>query len=76
MLGEALVIACIGVAIGIGAGFGLAQGLESLLYGLSAIDPFAFLGAAAVLIASALIAAYLPAIRALRVDPATVLRHE
>jgi hypothetical protein len=76
VLGEALVVACIGVAIGIAAGLGVAQWASSFLYGLSAIDPYAFLGAAAVLIASVLMAACLPAIRAVCIDPATVLRHE
>jgi putative ABC transport system permease protein len=76
VLGEALLVACIGVTIGIVVGLGAAQLVSSFLYGLSALDPYAFLGAAAVLIASALMAAFLPAIRVLRIDPATVLRHE
>ncbi|HYM06730.1 MAG TPA: FtsX-like permease family protein [Terriglobales bacterium] len=76
VLGETLLVACIGVAIGIVVGLGAAQLASSFLYGLSAIDPYAFLGAAAVLIASALMATCVPAIRALRIDPATVLRHE
>jgi predicted permease len=76
VLGEALVVACIGVVIGIAVGLGMAQGISSFLYGLSATDPYAFLGAAAVLITSAFLATLLPAIRAIRLDPATVLRHE
>jgi ABC-type antimicrobial peptide transport system permease subunit len=50
--------------------------LEGFLFGVSALDPLTFLAAPTVLLASALLAVYLPALRATRVDPATVLREE
>lgn len=76
VLREALLFAGVGVAIGIAVGLGVAQGVSSFLYGLSAIDPYAFLGAAVVLIGTTLTAVCLPAIKAVRIHPATVLRHE
>jgi ABC-type antimicrobial peptide transport system permease subunit len=50
--------------------------LESLLFGVSALDPLAFAAALALLAAVALIANYLPAARAARTDPVTVLKAE
>jgi predicted permease len=76
VLREAVLFACVGVALGIALGLGIAQGVSSLLYGLSAVDPYAFLGAATVLIGTALTVACLPAIKAVHIDPATVLRHK
>jgi putative ABC transport system permease protein len=65
---------------GIGIGFVLALGLtrfmRSLLFGVSTTDPVIFIVSGTVLIAVALLAAYLPARRATRVDPVTVLRSE
>jgi predicted permease len=56
--------------------FGLAQLLGSFLHGVSKLDPLAYLGTVAVLAAAALIAAWLPARRAARVDPLIALRAE
>jgi len=64
----------IGIAIGGVAGVALAQLLRSVLYGVSATDPRTPLAVAALLLAVALLATVIPAWRALRVDPATVLR--
>ncbi len=50
--------------------------LKSLLYNVSTTDPLTYAGVTAVLAAAALLAAYLPARRASRVDPMTVLRNE
>ncbi len=50
--------------------------MASFLYGVSPLDPGSFAGAAAFLTATALLAAYIPAGRAARVDPAVTLRHE
>jgi ABC-type antimicrobial peptide transport system permease subunit len=68
------------VAAGIGAGLlvalGASRAVASLLYGISPHDPFAYAAAAAVLLIAALVAAWLPALRAARVDPVVALRSE
>lgn len=66
----------VGAATGLALAVGAGQLLSGLLYGASPVDPVVFAGAAAVLGAIALAANYLPAARAARVDPVTVLREE
>jgi len=69
-------LALIGVAIGVAASLALTRLISTLLFGVSASDPLAFSLAAAVLVTTALVACYLPARRATRVDPIIVLRYE
>jgi predicted permease len=76
VLGEVATMAGIGVAAGIPLAFLLSRIVQSQLFGLSAHDPVALTGAAAVLISVALIAGFLPARRATRVDPMLALRYE
>jgi ABC-type antimicrobial peptide transport system permease subunit len=66
----------VGLVVGIGAAAALSQLLRRQLYGLSNLDPVAYLAAIAVFLAAAALAAWLPARRALRVDPMLALRHE
>ena len=76
ILGEGARLAVAGVAIGITASFGAARLLSSLLFGVSATDPVTFVGAAALLSVVALLASYLPARRATRLEPTAALRYE
>ena len=69
-------LAVLGVGCGIAAAIATTRTLQSFLYEVSPVDPGSFLLASVVLMAAALTAAYLPARRAARVDPAVTLRHE
>jgi putative ABC transport system permease protein len=76
VLGQALRLAVLGVGAGLGGAVALSRTIASLLFELSPTDP-ATLGAVAVLLALvALLASYLPARRATRVDPLVALRSE
>jgi len=76
VLGEGMRIALIGVGVGILAALGLTRLLTQIIYGVSANDPLTFVGVAILLTAVALLACYIPARRAMRVDPMVVLRYE
>jgi putative ABC transport system permease protein len=65
-----------GVALGLAGALASVQLLSSMLYGVRSTDGITFGGAWLILIAAALLASYLPALRATRVDPMVTLRHE
>jgi putative ABC transport system permease protein len=69
-------MAVVGVGLGIGAAFGLTRLLTGLLFGVTAHDPMTFASVAALLILVALAACYIPARRAMLIDPLVALRHE
>lgn len=66
----------IGIVMGLAGSAGSTSLLRSVLVGTDRLDPIAFLGAAVVLAATAALACYVPALRATRIDPATILRLE
>jgi len=66
----------VGVAIGIGAAFGLTRLMTHLLFGVAAHDPLTFVAVAALLLLIALLACYIPARRAALVNPMVALRCE
>ena len=76
ILSEASRLTILGVVAGLAAAFALAQLVKSMLYGLTATDPTSFAAAALLLLTIALLAAWIPALRASRVEPMEALRHE
>jgi predicted permease len=76
VVGHGLRLAVFGAAVGIVAALAITRGMSSLLFGVSATDPITFAAVALLVTAVAVLAAYLPARRATRVDPMVALRYE
>src|SRR5262249_40012916 len=76
ILGQSLRLAVIGVAIGLVGAFAVARFLATLVFGVGTYDLLTFLAVAALLVAVAMLASWLPARRAVRVDPLVALRYE
>jgi predicted permease len=76
VLKEAGWLAALGVVVGVVAALGLGRLIKSMLYGLQPSDPASLVGAAVVLLGVALLAGWIPAMRASRVEPMEALRHE
>ncbi len=76
VLGEGARMAALGVVIGIAGSFVITRLMSSLLFGISATDPLTFVGMALLLSLAAVLASYIPARRAMSVDPMTALRYE
>jgi predicted permease len=76
MIREALYLTLIGLGIGLAVSFSLMHVLTGMLYGVQATDPTTLLSVSLSLVAVALLASYIPARRATRVDPMMALRHE
>jgi predicted permease len=76
VLGQGARLAGMGLAIGLAASFAVARLMTSFLYGVRPTDPLTFIAVASLLVAVLLLACYLPARRAMRVDPIVALRQE
>ena len=76
MLKHGLLLASLGAVLGIGGAFALTRVMESFLFGVTVTDPLVFGGMVLLLISVALVACYLPARRATKVDPLIALRYE
>ncbi|MGH9174785.1 MAG: FtsX-like permease family protein, partial [Vicinamibacterales bacterium] len=76
ILGRGIVLAVTGAAIGVGGAFWLTRVMQSLLFSVSTTDPGTFLAVPIILVLVAILACYVPARRAMKVDPVTALRAE
>ena len=76
ILRESLLLVCVGVVIGVPAVFAVGKWISSLLFGVKAADPLAIALAAALMFLTGMVACYVPARRAMRVDPIVALRYE
>jgi putative ABC transport system permease protein len=73
---QGMIVAVIGIVIGLGSAFGLARLMQTMLFGVTTRDPWVFAGVPVLLTLVALVAVWLPAHRASRVDPVVALRYE
>jgi putative ABC transport system permease protein len=76
VVGEGLVLTAIGIVIGVAVAMAVTRGMSQLLFGITSTDPLTYFLVSLELAAVALIACYIPARRAARVDPLVALRHE
>jgi putative ABC transport system permease protein len=76
VIGHGLVMAAIGIVFGLVASVGLTRFLAGLLYGVTTFDPMTFVGISILLLVVSVLACYIPARRATKVDPLVALRYE
>jgi putative ABC transport system permease protein len=76
IVGQGIQLGLIGVGIGCAVAVGLTHFLSSLLFGVTATDPVSYAAVIVLLFAVVVLACYVPARRAMRVDPMVALRHE
>jgi putative ABC transport system permease protein len=76
VVGQGFRLALVGLGIGVAGALALTHYLSSLLFGVKPNDPLTFAAVSLLLLAVALLAAYIPARRATKVDPIVALRHE
>jgi len=76
VLGQGLWLTAGGIVVGVVAAFGLTRLLSTMLFGIGVLDPVTFVAVSAALVGIAVLASYLPARRAARVDPVIAMRAE
>jgi len=76
VLREGLIVATVGIAVGLVAALGLSRVMAGYVFGIKSTDPLTFTAASLLLIAVALLASYVPARRATKVEPTVALRYE
>ena len=76
IVAQGMTMAIVGVGIGLAAAFVVTRVIDNLLFGVTATDPITFGGIAALLLAVSVLACYLPARRAMKVDPMVALRND
>ncbi len=76
VLKQGLALTGIGMVIGVAGAFALSRVMQALLFGVGSLDPLTFLGTPIFLAVVALVASYIPALRATKVDPISALRYE
>jgi ABC-type antimicrobial peptide transport system permease subunit len=73
---EGVVLACVGLALGLGGAYFVGRAMQGTLFGIGRFDLSAFAAVGLILLATALLACYLPARRAASVEPMAILRSE
>jgi putative ABC transport system permease protein len=76
IVGHGLLLGGVGIGIGLGAALGVTRFLRTMLFGVSPFDPVSFVGVSVMLAGIAVLASYIPARRAAKVDPVEALRYE
>ncbi len=76
VLRQVFVLAAVGLAIGVPTALGISKFVESFLFGVKPNSPAALVLAVAILLGAVLVAGYVPARKASRIDPMTAVRHE